>query len=282
MYSGVKKTYIELLGSYMDANYLRRTPLAEINPSDKSKFLPRNQIYLGVDVIDFINNLPIFYRDENMIKDFFNNCVMFLCTGCNEIKSRFDFENNLLQQLSILQPAKAMHYNARLTMPSLLPLMKLLPRIVTPDQYQSIDDEWRRLSSHELPTEQFVISDNDDIFWSKMFKYNGEDEYKNLSKFVLDVLCLPHSNADCERIFSKVNLIKTKTRNKLVTCSINGLLLSSQRVGADCTKYEPTSEELSKMTSSILYHRSNQPKENKMEESGPEDLDLENIIMPNL
>lgn len=217
-----------------------------------------------------------------MIKDFFNNCVMFLCTGCNEIKSRFDFENNLLQQLSILQPAKAMHYNARLTMPSLLPLMKLLPRIVTPDQYQSIDDEWRRLSSHELPTEQFVISDNDDIFWSKMFKYNGEDEYKNLSKFVLDVLCLPHSNADCERIFSKVNLIKTKTRNKLVTCSINGLLLSSQRVGADCTKYEPTSEELSKMTSSILYHRSNQPKENKMEESGPEDLDLENIIMPNL
>lgn len=232
MYDGVKKTYIELLGSYMEANYVRRTPLAEINPADKSKFLPINQIYLGVDVIDFIN-LPIFSRDENIKKDFFNNCVMFLCTGCNEIKSRFDFENNLLTKLSILQPAKTLNYNARLTMPSLMPLMKL---------YQSIDDEWRRLSNYEL------YFDNDDIFWRKLLNYNGEDQYKNLSKFVLDVLCLPHSNADCKRIFSKVNLIKTKTRNKLIISSINGLLLSSQQVGADCTKYEPTSEDQFRVT----------------------------------
>lgn len=54
-------------------------------------------------------------------------------------------------------------------------------------------------------------------------------------------MCLPHSNADCERVFSEVNMyFKTKQRNKLITFTINGALLAKQAVRnqGNCTKFE--------------------------------------------
>ncbi|CAD6214266.1 GSCOCG00011143001-RA-CDS, partial [Cotesia congregata] len=61
--------------------------------------------------------------------------------------------------------------------------------------------------------------------------------------FFLSTISLPLSNSDCERIFSKMNLIKSKTRNKLVIETVNGLLLSSQRVHLNCVNYEPSQRE---------------------------------------
>ena len=58
----------------------------------------------------------------------------------------------------------------------------------------------------------------------------GEKEFSNISNFALNALCIPHSNAECERIFSKINLIKTKTGNRLVTKTIKGTLLAADHV----------------------------------------------------
>ncbi|CAG4929645.1 unnamed protein product [Parnassius apollo] len=73
--------------------------------------------------------------------------------------------------------------------PGVLHLMKALARIV------SIEE-----SSFELPA---------DI-----------DPSKDLQKLVLEAISLPHSNADSEYIFSQINLIKTMSRNKIVTATI--------------------------------------------------------------
>lgn len=68
-----------------------------------------------------------------------------------------------------------------------------------------------------------------DEFWVYLYnrESDGEFKFKNVAGFVLKILSLPHSSVDCERIFSKVNLIKTKVRNRLQVESLNGLLLSS-------------------------------------------------------
>ena len=105
--------------------------------------------------------------------------------------------------------------------------------------------------------------DQPDTFWGKLKKWEspiGENEFAFLSQFALDALCLPHSNADCERVFSKVNLIKTKTRNRFLTEIINGSLLAAQCVKekGDCIAFIPTDDMLSRMTSGTLYQRSEQ------------------------
>lgn len=87
---------------------------------------------------------------------------------------------------------------------------------------------------------------------------DGRPKFKELSDFVLAVLSLPHSNADVERIFSKITLIRTKLRNRLATHTVEGLCLASdcvKRNGKCCCDFEPTDEMYKAMASSTLYER---------------------------
>lgn len=165
-----------------------------------------------------------------------------------EIRKRFNFDDETWKQISALKPSNAMRGTFRKSVPSLLSLMQKLPRLVDEQEYQNIDDEWRKLPDYELPP-HISISDNADTFWHNLYHSDKVDQiyyrFKNVSKFALNAISLPHSNAECERIFSSVNLIKTKTRNKLVTPTVNGLLLASQRINKDCYR-------LSRLVKSII------------------------------
>lgn len=89
-------------------------------------------------------------------------------------------------------------------------------------------------------------------------KYSND--YKQLCKFVLDILSLPHANADCERVFSTINGVKTKFRNRLSTSTISGVLHSKQFIKTisnnNCVHFEPTKEMYKKMTHSMLFPKS--------------------------
>jgi len=96
-----------------------------------------------------------------------------------------------------------------------------------------------------------------DSFWLTV--RNGEDllgerKFEELGQFVLDVLVFPHSSASCERVFSKINLVKTKNRTELTISTMNGLLLASQCVSSTgCNKFQPTERMISSMTKASLY-----------------------------
>lgn len=129
-----------------------------------------------------------------------------------------------------------------------------VPRIASNKEIgQDIDNEWRRipLLSNQFPDLEKI--NEDDEFWHKLLNLEditGQKLFQHLPKFALEVLSLPHSNADCERIFSKINNMKTKSRNKPITETVRGLLLASEGVG-DCSSFTPSNEMLKKMTASM-------------------------------
>lgn len=64
-------------------------------------------------------------------------------------------------------------------------------------------------------------------FWSEVTKYRdsgGNNPFFELVKFAQIILSLPWSNAEVERVFSQVNLVKTKTRNRLHDETLNAIL----------------------------------------------------------
>ncbi len=68
-------------------------------------------------------------------------------------------------------------------------------------------------------------------FWSKVGKVNYMDNQPvvpHLSKFMKSLLCLSHSSATAERVFSAINRMKTKTRSRLSTETLVGLLQTRQ------------------------------------------------------
>ncbi|XP_063053561.1 zinc finger BED domain-containing protein 5-like [Engraulis encrasicolus] len=72
---------------------------------------------------------------------------------------------------------------------------------------------------------------------------SGTLRFPRLAKVAKLILCMPHSNADAERVFSVVGLNKTDTRNRL---SLDGTLSSIMRIKMNdlepCYKYEPPAQ----------------------------------------
>lgn len=102
-----------------------------------------------------------------------------------------------------------------------------------------IDDQWRLLSVSKIPDDLLNPKELDEM-WPKIKETEDQSEilkFDYLDSFVLNILSALHSNTDCERIFSKMNLIKTNIRNRLETETINSLLLSSQLV-ENCVQFE--------------------------------------------
>jgi hypothetical protein len=87
-----------------------------------------------------------------------------------------------------------------------------------------MDTQWRLLRNTQ---EIKMFKDDANDFWANVAQMKGGDGtllFRLVTTFVFDILSLPYSSANVERIFSAVNLIKTKNRNRLSTDALVGLL----------------------------------------------------------
>lgn len=239
----IQAIYTDFLLCFLDRNYVLNNDLDKVDYEKNDKWLRNEQIYLGVRVMTDLSK-PEIKCNKAELNEFYDRVKKFLLVSVREIKKRFEMNDPVLTKLHALQIQNAISYDFRSKFPSLLPLVNLLPRIVANDDFQliqKIDDQWRK-----LPFINHVFTDEPvDKFWANLEK---NDDFKELAQFALNTLCIPHSNAQCERTFSKVNLIKTKTRNKLKVETVNGTLLAAQNVSSTggCVKFKPTRDMLSR------------------------------------
>ncbi|KAJ0172078.1 hypothetical protein K1T71_012051 [Dendrolimus kikuchii] len=143
----------------------------------------------------------------------------------------------------VKRPADITHH-----FPTLMPLIEVVPRIIAPAdnaKKQVIDDQWRSLPNAQAryPKGLNEICEPDK-FWAHLLK---TEDFCELARFALSTLSLPHANADCERVFSKVNLIKTDIRNRLTVETVNGTLLAAEGIkgptrNGNCVNFEPSKE----------------------------------------
>ncbi|KAB0790621.1 hypothetical protein PPYR_14935 [Photinus pyralis] len=279
LHTKIVSLYCDILMCYMDRVYVQTTPVESINPNDSSKFISVNNMYLGVNVLNHLNDTDV-KSSPQLEQDFRLRCRQFLITACEQIKKRFDFRDGILKFLTALSPENALSNSFRSHYPSLQPLYAVSKRFLpnNVNMIQAIDDEWRKLpmlTDDGIRKEQII-----DTFWGKLASYKnvlGEYEYRNLALFAISLLCIPHANADCERIFSKVNLIKTKPRNKLATRTVNGALLASQCIAnsESCLKFQPTTA-MVKSCNSQMYDHKNFKEEENLEEEGDGDFIFSN------
>ena len=154
--------------------------------------------------------------------------------------------------LQVLDPNASMSI-----FPSLSPLLSRFSNIISECNLEVLDGEWRRLSMVELPFDKQDMVDPEE-FWSKLDDITdglGNPQFSTLCTFMKVLLCLPCSNVDVERIFSDLNNIKTKLRNKLHSSTVSSLLKCKQAIkqNGSCVDFKPSLEIHQRMNSAILY-----------------------------
>ena len=85
---------------------------------------------------------------------------------------------------------------------------------------------------------------------------SGEQCFMELALFALAMLSLPLSNADEERAFSPVNIIKSKLRNRMCNATLSGIMhvrYALKPKGICCKDFQPSDCMLRKFNES-MYH----------------------------
>ena len=222
-------------------------PTARIDVySDISAYVD-TRAYLGYEFEKTImeGNIP---HDHVTVKAVRERCTNFVLALHRELRHRLPDNFSVLKQMSsfsintclnqvkprITNIAEAMAYPA--------------------EDIESVEVEWNNLSLL-----QWKNTKSTSEFWIEVSQYRdaaGNNPFKHISSLAMNLLALPHSNADVERLFSQVNLVETKQRNKLHTNTVNSILLiraGLKRVGKCCHDYDIPKSVLDKIGTMAAY-----------------------------
>ncbi|CAG5100548.1 Protein of unknown function [Cotesia congregata] len=120
--------------------------------------------------------------------------------------------------------------------------------------------QWRLLNTlrfHDI-NEKFDDNVKPIDFWIAvldMRNSQGERSFEDLASFALRALSLPISNADVERAFSIMSIVKSKTRNRLLLPMLTALMrirIHMKVMKICCTNYSPP-EHMLKLFNSKMY-----------------------------
>ncbi|OXU25768.1 hypothetical protein TSAR_016270 [Trichomalopsis sarcophagae] len=110
----------------------------------------------------------------------------------------------------------------------------------------------------------------------------GIVRYLSLSKFALNVLTVPHCNAEPERAWSEERLIKTRLRNRLTLPNLCALMMANDFLrfngwADDILPFEPT-ENMLQMVINKVYNRNNANDDEDDDDENKLDVDHVGIV----
>lgn len=97
-------------------------------------------------------------------------------------------------------------------------------------------DEFATLQAHKLPSD-ILNKPRCDVQWAEVGNIRGVDgtlRFQRVSVVMLEILSIPHSNAECERIFSTVNKTRTEFRSSVTDTSLESLLMVKGHQSGTC------------------------------------------------
>lgn len=242
-----------ILSYFVKREMIKNKELEEIDIKDPSIYLKIEEVYHGtkVEAIYIENESKITYE---MLKQFqvqtLNFYVKLTMQMCVRFLSHDTFKT--LKLLEAMDPENVAQGKPR----SIIPLALKFEHIISEDQHESLNTEWRELTLDDSNDANRFDEKEPEKFWYNVSKEKIGDEirYPTLSKLMLGLLALPHSSACAERIFSLLNNIKTKNRSSLNTDTVNALLYSKSLLkNTNCTKWAPNEELITMMKKENLY-----------------------------
>lgn len=205
--------------------------------------------------VDYNRALGTHTVDDSDKKTLEFKCMGYIKKLLGEVIRRLPDHIDLFKKIGVFAPKICLNPVTRCKF-SKLPFLYLISQnklYEVENQYNVLlTVSWKELLKEDVLEKSY-------LFWPEIYKFKnsgGEFPFKDLAKYVLQILCLPSSNAVVERGFSIMNCIKTKARNKLGVEMLNSLMrirlhLFSQ--GLCCKQFQITREMLNKCNTTSMY-----------------------------
>lgn len=207
------------------------------------------QPYLGYATESFISSHTI---DADGVRE---GCKNFIVSLANQIRLRVPKNVKVLNQMIELSPQNVLKNDPNkinMCLNELFTDQSELLRIQIQNQMHNLKlIQWKKtVQSVEFWNEVGTCTDAGGVF-----------AFKEAASFAMSFLVLPFSNADVERTFSQMNLIKNKVRNRMGLELLNAILMIKSWLHANnvcCHDYEVPGDMVAMMKSQVIYNRETQ------------------------
>lgn len=190
--------------------------LCTISYKDETKHIASKEMFVGESTGQLLQKC----KPHSTLK-VMSNIKQFYITAVDYIIKRFPTSSKILLEAQVVD----INLRSTVTFSSLEYFMPHLPQYTLDE----LRDGFRRYQTFSLPIEIEATSRMDET-WHKLRKWrdpsDGSLPYKTLASAMLGILCIPHSNADAERIFSIVRKNRTESRASMSTNTLESLLIN--------------------------------------------------------
>lgn len=161
-------------------------------------------------------------------------CKAFLEELCSQMKKRFTFDQeSVLSLLKIIDPKESL--SPRRNKDSIIKIALYFPTLVNEEELDILEDQWKDLLYVKESLNN--LSESATTFWLELRSVkdgNNEPKFNLLSRFMCNLLALPHSSACVGRVFSQLNMVKTRQRNRLCIHCIKSSSCKASNCATGC------------------------------------------------
>lgn len=219
-------------------------------------YVDATQVDFGVDFRRAIQKVNISAQDLFNLQQRVKQYVQCLL---KEIRKRLPEKITYFKNLQAFSPIFCLSQGAKLKFDD-LPFVDIYIEedklSIIDNQYNSLNNvDWKRTYGEEVTTNSFK-------FWSTVYHHTnagGLHIFKELAQFVFILLSLPSSNAVVERIFSIMNCVKTKIRNRMQLEMLNSILILKTKLFCEnkcCENFQCSKEMFSKFNAKMYQNMS--------------------------
>lgn len=235
----------EVASLFLNPNYVRENDPSDIEHENPDYFVGVDDINLGNAANNHLATAAFTEDEKYQVKMY---CLGFLRALCTQLKTRFNnFNENFYDGLECLAPENALSALFRERNRGILTeVIQNFRHLLTDERsVDAVQNQWALLPFTDFPERLRNVEIEASLFWFEIYFFrNDADEFpfQNLAKFFLEISLTPHSNAEPERVWSKLKLTKTRIRNKLHLSTVNGLLLAGDCIKktGGCAQFQPT------------------------------------------
>ncbi|CAG5102792.1 Protein of unknown function [Cotesia congregata] len=224
--------------------------LLKANSEFGDSLLPLDSVDFGIKFSEYAKKSTISAEGLVTVK---LRSRAFMLKLCEELVKRFPANVAVLTDLRFFTPSTCMDQTSNLS-------VECLPwdLAASDANKDAIETQWRTLRTMRI--DEVVSTVN---FWTSVNKIesaDGSKTFKDLSAIAIRALSLPTSNADVERVFSVMAVIKTKLRNRMLIPILVALMRVRihMRVFNICCKDYTPSEKMIKRFTSQMYKNQEQ------------------------
>lgn len=194
---------------YMNLNATNNT----INPQDHAKY----KNVLDVDLGEVGENTARTLSNDALL-EVKQTWQKFYIAVVEQLQKRFNTLQDLAKKCSVLTPQNI--HNRTITISDISALVDEMGCFNAHEKRGIVFDWQQLIELQNLPAVNMKTED----FWENIFDKNNENILINLHSLVDIILLIPTSSANVERVFSSMNLIKTRIRNSLKTANLSKLM----------------------------------------------------------